>query len=142
MRQIFLVFCLIFLTNCSDNSNTNPNCQFLLDVGVNVTINMSLPQYSELQFVSNSVYIANAGNRGIIVTNAGSGYFAWDASDPNHAPSNCSVLQITGLEATCGCADENTYSLVTGQPLQNSSLQCALKNYRVEQNGNTLFISN
>lgn len=142
MRSIFLVFSFVLLTACSENSTNNPNCQFLLDVGVNVTINLSLPEYSQLQFVSNSVYIANAGNKGIIVTNAGSGFFAWDAGDPNHAQSNCSVLQISGLEAICGCDDKNTYSLVTGQPLDNSSLQCGLKNYRIEQSGSNLFVSN
>lgn len=143
MMRLFLITLLFaILTACSGDSVTNENCKFLLNVGVNVTLNLSLPQYSQLQFVSNSAYIANAGNGGIIVTNAGTGYFAWDAADPNHNLSSCSVLQISGLEATCQCADHNTYSLVNGQPLGNSSLQCGLKNYRVEQNGNTLLISN
>lgn len=142
MRFFYLVFSFLIFTTCSDNSITNENCKYLLNVGVNVTVNLSLPQYSQLQFVSNSVYIANAGNGGIIVTNAGSGFFAWDASDPNHPPSSCSVLEISGLEATCGCTDKNTYSLVNGQPLGNASLLCGLKNYRLEQSGNTLLISN
>jgi len=103
---------------------------------------MSLPQYSQLQFISNSVYIPNAGNAGIIVTNTGSGYLAWDAGDPNHSPTSCSVLTVSGLNATCGCGDENTYSLVTGQAIGNSNLQCPLKNYRAERNGNTLLIYN
>lgn len=127
---------------CSGNSVENKNCRFLLNVGVSVNVNMSLPQYSQLQFISNSVYVSNVGNGGVIVTNTGSGYLAWDASDPNHTPSSCSVLSISGLNATCGCVDKNTYSLVTGQAIGNGNLQCSLKNYRVEQNGNTLLIYN
>jgi len=142
MRLFYLFFCFLILTTCSENSVNNENCKFLFNVGVNVTINLSLPQFSQLQFPSNSVYISNAGNGGIIVTNAGSNFFAWDASDPNHIPSSCSVLEISGLEGVCGCADKNTYSLITGQPLGNTSLLCGLKNYRLEQSGNTLLISN
>lgn len=128
--------------SCSDNTVNNQNCKFLINIGVNVTVNMSLPQYSQLQFISNSVYVANAGNAGIIVTNTGSGFLAWDASDPNHPPSNCSTLAVSGLNATCGCDDKNTYSLITGQAIGDGNLQCSLKNYRVEQTGNNLRIYN
>ena len=103
---------------------------------------MNLPQYSQLQFISNSVYVGNAGNGGIIITNSGTGFLAWDASDPNHTPNSCSQLEIMGLEGKCRCNDENLYSLITGQPLNNSSLRCTLKAYRVEVSGSNLFISN
>jgi len=141
-KTFFIVLLSILLISCSGSDTINDNCNFLLNVGVNVNINLNLPQYSQLQFVSNSVYISNAGNAGIIVTNTGSGFLAWDASDPNHAPSACSVLNISGLEGTCSCSDDNTYSLVNGQPLGNADLRCGLKNYRLEQNGNNLLISN
>ncbi|PKQ44660.1 Rieske (2Fe-2S) protein [Confluentibacter flavum] len=142
MKSFFYILLLVILSSCSGNSVDNRNCRFLLNVGVNVNVNMSLPQYSQLQFISNSVYVPNAGNAGIIVTNTGSGYLAWDAGDPNHVSSSCSTLTVSGLNATCGCADENTYSLVTGQALGNGDLQCPLKNYRVEQSGNNLLIYN
>ena len=142
MKSFIYLFLIIFITSCSSNSVDDKNCRFLLNVGVNVSVNMSLPQYSQLQFISNSVYVPNAGNAGIIVTNTGSGYLAWDASDPNHTPSSCSTLTVSGLNATCGCGDENTYSLVTGQALGDGNLQCSLKNYRVEKNGNVLLIYN
>jgi len=103
---------------------------------------MNLPQYSPLQFVSNSVFVPNVGNGGVIVTNSGTGFLAWDASDPNHTPSSCSKLEVNGLEGTCGCSDANVYSLITGQPLSNTDLQCGLKAYRVEQSGNDLIITN
>lgn len=142
MKSFFYLLLFFLIAGCSDNSADNKNCRFLLNIGVNVSINMSLPQYSQLQFISNSVYVPNAGNAGIIVTNTGSGYLAWDASDPNHTPSNCSTLTVSGLNATCGCEDKNTYSLVTGQAIGNGNLICPLKNYKVEQSGNNLLIYN
>ena len=142
MKSFLYLLLFAIIISCSDNSVDNKNCRFLLNVGVNVSVNMSLPQYSQLQFISNSVYVPNEGNAGIIVTNTGSGYLAWDASDPNHAPSNCSMLTVSGFNATCGCEDKNMYSLVTGQAIGNGNLQCPLKNYRVEQSGNNLRIYN
>lgn len=132
---------LLILTACSKNS-VDKNCNFLLDVGVNTSINMNLPQYSQLSFVSNPVYIANVGNGGIYVTNTGTGFVAFDAADPNHIPSSCSVLTQDGINGICGCEDKNEYSLFNGLPLNNSSLRCSLKAYRVEANGNILSIFN
>ncbi|WP_303318891.1 hypothetical protein Q4Q34_05410 [Flavivirga abyssicola] len=142
MKPVFFLIALIILTSCSKNSVDNQNCNFLLDLGVNVNINLSLPQYSQLPFAGNSVYIENAGNGGIIVASTGADFLAWDASDPNHIPSSCSTLVPSGLNATCGCDDANEYSLVTGQLLGGKSLPCSLKNYRVEKNGNNLLIFN
>ena len=141
--MIFLIALIGFLTlSCSNSDDSNNNCNYLLNIGVNLTVNLSLPQYNQLNFPSNPVYIASEGNGGIIVTNTGTGFVAYDAADPNHTPSVCSKLIISGLEGTCGCDDQNKYSLFTGQPLENTSLQCGLKAYRVEESGNSLFISN
>ncbi|GAA3595715.1 hypothetical protein Q4Q39_07645 [Flavivirga amylovorans] len=142
MKPVYYLIFLVILSSCSKNSVDNENCKFLLDLGVNVNINLSLPQYSQLPFAGNSVYIENAGNGGIIVASTGADFFAWDASDPNHVPSACSSLVPSGLNATCGCDDKNEYSLVTGQSLGNKNLPCSLKNYRVEKNGNNLLIFN
>ena len=141
MRKSFLLLSVVFLLGCS-SSNETEDCKFLLDIGVNTSINLSLPEYSQLQFAGNSVYIPNHGNGGVIVASTGADFLAWDASDPNHAQSNCSVLINSGLNATCGCDDKNQYSLVNGQPLNNGDLRCGLRNYRVEQSGNTLRIFN
>ena len=141
MKRFFGVLFLLFLMGCSNNDNLN-NCNYLLNLGVNVSVNLNLPQYSQLQFTSNSVYIANQGNGGIIVINVGSGLRAWDAADPNHTPSSCSIMQIVGANAKCGCTDANEYSLFTGGSL-GVQLPCGMKEYRVTNNGNNTYtISN
>ena len=141
MRQtkFYFIIILILLNSCTKNINDS-NCNNLLNLDVFYEVNLNLPQYSQLNFISNSVYIPNVGNGGIIVTNSGSGFLAWDAADPNHVNVPCAVLSISGLEATSSCAQQNTYSLITGQSL-GVALPCTLKPYRIEQSGNILLIT-
>lgn len=141
-KSIVALILTALLTTCSSDDRIN-NCNFLFDAAVNATVNLNLPQFSQLQFISNSVYIPNQGNAGIIVTNVGTGLRAWDAADPNHAPTNCSLLSIDGSEAICGCQDANVYSLFTGIPVEGENLSCGLKEYRVSPTGsNTFLITN
>ena len=132
---------IIPLTFSCEKDEVSSQCRYLANIGVNYEVNLNLPQYNQLNFISNSVYIPNIGNGGIIVTNSGTGYLAWDASDPNRIPTSCSTMTINGLECVSNCPDENSYSLITGQSL-GITLECGLKAYRVEINGNNLFISN
>jgi len=141
MKRLLIVVSLLMLTNCSKSDTVN-NCNFLLNINVNVSLNLNLPEYSQLMFTSNSVYVANQGNAGIYVINVGNdSYRAWDAADPNHLPSTCSFLEIDGANVTCNCADENEYSLFTGQAL-GAQLPCGLKEYRASLSGSDLVISN
>ena len=137
-----IMFLCIVLFSCSDRNNYDENCNFLVNIGVNVSLNLNLSQYNQLNFPSNPVYVPNEGNGGIIVNNTGTGYVAFDAADPNHAFSDCAILSISGVEGICGCDETHKYSLFTGQPLQNPNLQCGLKPYRVERSGNEVFVSN
>jgi len=137
--KFYFIICLILISGCAKN-NIDNRCNYLLNLDIYYEINLNLPQYSELNFISNSVYIPNVGNGGIIVVNSGSGYLAWDAADPNRTNLPCSVLTISGLEATSNCAEQNTYSLITGQSI-GVALTCSLKPYRVESSGNILIIS-
>ena len=131
--------CIRDRNSCAKNINDS-NCNNLLNLDIFYEVNLNLPQYSQLNFISNSVYIPDVGNGGIIVTNSGSGFLAWDGADPNHVNVPCAVLSISGLEATSSCSQQNTYSLITGQSL-GVALPCTLKSYRVEQSGSILLIT-
>jgi nitrite reductase/ring-hydroxylating ferredoxin subunit len=137
-----IVLLLLLAQACRKKDNLDPSCNFRLDIGVNEVVNMNLPQYNNLLFTSNSVFVSSAANSGLIVVNVGTGYLAWDAADPNHVPNSCGTLAIDGVLGVCGCDDGNTYSLFTGQPMENPDLRCALKSYPVTRSGNTLYISN
>ncbi|GGG39185.1 hypothetical protein [Bizionia arctica] len=142
MNRIYYIILIAFMVvscNKSDD-NDNENCKFLLDVQVNRTVSLNLNP--NLEIPGNSLYIPNIGNAGVIVINSGFEFLAWDAADPNHVQNGCRLVSDSGFEATCNCEDKNKYSLITGQPLGNSALQCGLRNYRVERIENTLVISN
>ncbi|MEM5563663.1 hypothetical protein WNY78_01035 [Psychroserpens sp. AS72] len=141
MKKLLLILPLLFLSNCKGDDTIN-NCNFLLNVGVNASINLNLPEYSQLMFTSEVVYVANQGNAGFYIINTGNNNFrAWDAADPNHVQQTCSFLQRDGVEVTCGCADENKYNLFTGQAL-GSQLPCGLKEYRVTVSGSNISVTN
>ena len=133
---VLLVFPMLF--GCSSNSPNNNN-PYLPNYAVNFDINMNLPQYSDLKYISNAVYISGQGVRGIIVFNAGSGYNAFDAACPNQALSSCSTMTIKGgIMALCAC-DNAEYSLFSGQA---KGKEYPLKQYRVQMNGNLLKVYN
>lgn len=146
MKKYFLLliaFPLLF--GCSTNS-TNNNNPYLPNYTVNLDINMNFPQYSDLKFVSNGVYVAGQGVRGVYVFNTGSGYVAFDAACPNQALSSCSTMtfkkiddqRIDRTQIVCAC-DNAEYSLFSGQ---STGKQYSLKQYRVEANGNLLRVYN
>jgi len=135
-KYIFLLLVSALFFGCSDNGFNNKN-PYLPNYTFTVDINMNLPTYSNLKYVSNAVYYQNAGVRGIYIFNTGSGYNAFDAACPNQPLTDCSTMTIDGINLICPCDDEE-YSLFTGQ----GSLQYPLKQYRVEVNGNLLRVYN
>ena len=141
MKKVLITLSIAALFGCSKNENTN-NCNFLFDAGVNLTVNTNLPQFNQLQFPNNGVYVSGQGNNGIWLWRLNSStLYAWDAADPNHQPSACSTLEDTGSAdiVTCGCEDGNEYSLSVGQSINNQQ-PCTLKPYRVEFIGNNTYL--
>ncbi len=138
MRIPIALLAVLLLTTCENDDSIN-NCNFLPNIGVNVSLNLNLPEYSQLMFTGNVVYVANQGNLGLYVINTGTGYRAWDAADPNHVPRSCSFMQREGVNVTCGCEEENEYDLFTGSAV-GQQLPCGLKEYRVRVAGNKLEI--
>ncbi|GGW55376.1 nitrite reductase/ring-hydroxylating ferredoxin subunit [Winogradskyella epiphytica] len=140
MKKLILILSCVIIFGCSKNDPIY-NCNYLIDVGVNLTVNLNLPQYNQLLFPVNAIRVEGYGNKGIILvrTNANS-ILAWDGGDPNHPTSACSTLTINGFNATCGCDDGNEYSLITGTALNENPQPCTLKPYRVEDLGNNVYL--
>lgn len=140
MKKYLILFVIPLFFGC-DKENFSNNNPYLPSYGFALNINLSLPQYSNLQFPSNAVYINNgtAGVRGIFVFNTGSGYVAFDAACPNQALSICSTMTLSGINAICPC-DDAIYSLFTGQA---AGKEYPMKQYRVEQlNASSLKVYN
>lgn len=139
MNKFYILLFTIVLFSCDGNNNPN-NCNFLLNIGVNLSVNLNLPQFSQLQFSGNSMRVEGQGNGGIILARVGSGLRAWDGADPNVPFSNCSILQVDSLFATSTCEESNRYELSSGQMLGDNPLPCTLIAYRVDDLGNNQFL--
>ena len=151
MRQVIkkiTAFCLLQLSflsfyNCGENPiDRNP---YLVDIRFQREFNLSLPLYSNLNYVGGSLLIEDAGINGIILFNLnGSSFLAWEATCPNHLPKSCSKLGIEGVLAVCSC-ESFQYSLATGQLLNpNEELHPpqSLLFYQVENYNGILSVRN
>lgn len=142
MKKLLLLLSLMVFMSC-DKSDDNPNCNFLFDAEVNLTVNTNLPQFNQLEFTGNGVYVPGYGNKGIWLWRASSSIlYAWDAADPSHEPISCSTLIDTGQGdiVSCSCEDGNQYSLATGLVFGENSQPCTLQPYRVEVLGNGIYV--
>lgn len=148
MKRIFIIIlasCLLWSCKNNDDDNNNNNNQYLPNYGFDTgtTINVSLPQYSDLQFPNNYVIEPTYGINGIVVYYAGgNNYSAFELSDPNHELRNCSTLTVEGVLATCDCDDSKTYDILTGQPQEGTTGIYGLKRYFVEKTGDIIRVWN
>ncbi len=149
MFRILGLFLLTFLCSCDKNSNNrNP---YLQEFTFQFDINTNLPKYSSLTNEGSAILIDDeqVGIRGIFVIktmSALSGYRAFEANCPNHAPNDCSTMTLDASKnsVTCACDDYN-YSLFTGQLLSQLGDGVTFYNmleYSVTSNGNIVFVSN
>lgn len=135
---------LISLSCSNDEGDRNP---FLANVGFNFEVNLNLPLYSPLTNIGNAVLVESQGIgiRGVFVVNTGFDLFrAFEASCPNHAPSPCSTMDLSGQLATCSCEDFE-YNLLTGQQLNrpdDGKEYFDMLEYRAVKNGSSVIISN
>jgi len=142
MKNLFsLLAVFVLLTACSGSDDSliiNPN---LADLNFRFQVNLSLPEYNDLQFPGNAFATYAYGVKGVVIYNINNDQFAaFELSDPNHPPRTCSGMTLNGVIATCDCED-NSYNVITGQAT-GDDLDYGMKPYRVERSGNILQIFN
>lgn len=138
LSLIILFFTLAACSNSDDNLRSNPN---LPNINFRLQLNLSLPEYNNLQFAGNSFVTYNYGIKGIVIYNInGSQYSAFELSDPNHPPSDCSVMSVNGVIATCAC-EENKYNIITGE-ISEGEGPYTMKPYRIQRSGNIIEVWN
>lgn len=139
MKRYFFLIIVLFSLSCHKDKVVSAN-PYLQNVSFSKEINMNLPSYNGLNYVSQPILITDpgAGIKGIVVMKAGENdYRAYEASCPNHYPSNCSLMEIDGINVKCPC-ENFEYNLYTGLGIA----KYPLKPYRVEINGTTLVVYN
>ena len=133
MKMRHLKFLLIFalIMGCSSDDNVN-NCNLLVNVSVDVTIDLNLPQFNQLNFPGGVVPLDGEGNGGIFLIRVNNEtILAWDGADPNFVLSSCSIMTLDGTNVRSSCNGGNEFSLFTGGPLGDNPPPCGLKAYRV-----------
>ena len=141
--QTLRLLLITLLLSCGGEDDTRLiNNPYLNPVPVSLNLNLNLPQYNPLKYPGNFVVLNNQGIGGVVIYNVNNSlYTAFDLSDPNHSPNNCSTMTLQGVVATCQCADNNSYDLVTGGH-QSESQAYPMLPYRAQRNGDVLVITN
>ena len=144
MKNKLAAFLLaLALIGCNKDDSPNDNNPNLLNPFVSLNLNLNLPEYNPLKFPGNSLIITEQGIKGIIIYNVNNElYTAFDLSDPNHIPSNCSKMTVNGIIASCPCTtDTNSYDIVTGQHQGNAGL-FPMQQYFATRSGDNIQVSN
>ena len=136
MKQL-LVMCygLLLLSAKCNNQNQHP----VPFVPVDITIDMQLPSYSNLQGVGGWTYL-NGGSRGIIVyRKAIDEFVAFDRHAPSDPEGSCPMALYPDdqnfLQLIDSC-NNAAFSLYDGSPVSNSIF--GLRQYATQFNGNNL----
>ncbi|MDC8002191.1 hypothetical protein POV26_14180 [Aequorivita todarodis] len=142
--KIFFLLIVFITLSCSKKDEKQERNPYLSDPVVSLNLNLNLPEYNPLKFPGNSV-VTSQGIKGIVVICISeTQYFAYDLTDPNHVPSNCSRMEINGPIASCPCQnDDNEYNLINyGRHTSEPDSKYPMQSYRAERNGNTVVVSN
>lgn len=137
---LFLVL-LISISSCTPDDEITQN-PYLPELSLRLVLNLSLPEYNNLNFPGNSFVTYNNGINGIVIYNINnSQYAAFELSDPNHSLRECSLMTVRGIIASCSCDDGNSYNIITGE-ISTGTGQYSMKPYRVRKSGNVLEVFN
>ena len=132
----FLVLFLIIISSCGDSND------YIRNVYVDVEIDLSLPEFSPLNTVGNSIFI-EGGNKGIIIYRFSN--YEYNIYDRNcsYEPSlECSYIDsINSTIAMCGCCS-SAFLLDQNGVAANSPAVLPLKQYNYSLNNTLLHIFN
>ena len=124
---IILIFSTLNLNSCRETEET-VNC--FPKVPINVSLNLSLPAYFNLQSVGGWIYVnqQESGTRGLIVVKTTNGFNVYDRNAPHICPGNDTTLNVeNNIKIVCP-ADGAEWILLSGQPTKISPI--APKTYR------------
>ena len=144
MKKIILfTFIAFFAVSCSKSDDKQDRNPYLTDPLVNLNLNLNLPEYNPLKFPGEYI-ITGQGVKGIVVYCASENqYLAFDLADPNHAPNECSRMELNGIIASCPCDDDdNEYYITSGQHKTDPGNKYPMQQYSAQRNGNMVIISN
>ena len=132
----FLALFLIIISSCGDSND------YIRNVYVDVEIDLSLPEFSSLNTVGNSIFI-EGGNKGIIIYRFSNyEYNIYDRNCSYEPNLECSYIDsINSTIAMCGCCS-SAFLLDQNGVAANSPAVLPLKQYNYSLNNTLLHIFN
>ena len=123
-------------------STCNTKDDYIQDIYVNIRVDLSLPEYSDLQASGSSIFI-EGGVKGIIIYHGvGNHYKVFDRNCSYEPSLSCSKIDtINAGIATCGCCD-SAFLLSNDASVINSPALLPLKAYNFNYNDPILRIFN
>ena len=120
----------------------NSKEDYISEVYVNILIDLSLPEYSNLQVSGNSIFI-EGGVEGIIIYHGvGSDYKVYDRNCSYEPSLACSYIDsVNSGIAYCGCCT-SAFLLEQDGEVANSPALLPLKKYYFSLSGDQMIISN
>ena len=137
MKQAkFLIIFLLSIFSCGDSNN------YIRNVYVDVEIDLSLPEFSNLNTVGNSLFI-EGGNKGIIIYRYSNyEYKIYDRNCSYEPTLECSYIDsVNSIIAFCGCCT-SAFLLDQNGSAANSPAVLPLKQYNYSLNNTLLHIFN
>ncbi len=149
---VILVILGFALGSCNTEDPFDGGDCFISEIAVNLTINMNLPEYFNLQNLGEFVSFETAGNRGVyVIHNYDDLFYAVERTCTYKSDDECSrvVLDKDILQLRCGeFTDDTTFVECCASTYDFNSARltgptiCNLKTYRVNRSGNMLVVSN
>ena len=137
MKKVKIIFIFfVFYLCCGDSNN------YIQNVYVDVEIDLSLPQFSELNIVGNNIFI-EGGNKGIIIyRHSNYEYKIYDRNCSFEPNLECSYIDsVNSIIALCGCCT-SAFLLDQNGSAANSPAVLPLKQYNYTLNNTLLHIFN
>lgn len=137
MKQAkFLIIFVLSIFSCGDSNN------YIRNVYVDVEIDLSLPEFSNLNTVGNSLFI-EGGNKGIIIyRHSNYEYKIYDRNCSYEPNLECSYIDsVNSIIAFCGCCS-SAFLLDQNGSAANSPAVLPLKQYNYSLNNTLLHIFN
>lgn len=121
---ILLTFSLLNINSCSNREDT-VSC--FPNAPINVTLNLNLAAYNNLNFVGGWIYVdeQQAGTRGLIVVRTAdnpASFKVYDRNAPHICPDNNTTLEVKNGTSIICPKDNATWFLIDGTPTTVSNL--------------------
>ena len=137
MKTVFYLLIISLILSCCNEKD-----KYICNVFVDIDIDLSLPEYSNLQALGNSIFI-NGGCAGIIIYHSSTNQYKIYDRNCSYEPSlSCSYIDsINSTVAYCGCCS-SAFLLDQDGAAINSPALLPLKEYHWVLEGSQLHIYN